>query len=63
VSTRSRDLIQWFIDKGYRVTYSIVDGWWKDVGTYEGLLDAIYLLLDGIEAHVEGEVVGEVRAV
>ncbi|MET1160014.1 MAG: glucose-1-phosphate thymidylyltransferase [Thermoprotei archaeon] len=55
------ELIQWFIDNGYRVTYSIVSGWWKDVGTYEGLLDAVYLLLDRAEPRIEGEVEGEVK--
>ena len=55
------ELIQWFIDNGYKVTYSIVSGWWKDVGTYEGLLDAVYLLLDRVEPRVEGEVKGEIR--
>jgi glucose-1-phosphate thymidylyltransferase len=53
------ELIQWFIDNGYRVDYSIVSGWWKDVGTYEGLLEALYLLLDDVVERVEGEVRGE----
>jgi len=54
------ELIQWFIDNGYRVDYSIVSGWWKDVGTYEGLLEALYLLLDNVVERVESEVRGEV---
>lgn len=54
------ELIQWFIDHGYSVKYSIINGWWKDVGTYEGLLDAIYLLLDKTSLRIEGEVKGEV---
>jgi glucose-1-phosphate thymidylyltransferase len=37
-----------------------VSGWWKDVGTYEGLLEALYLLLDDVDERVEGEVRGEV---
>lgn len=53
------DLIQWFIDNGYRVLYDIVNGWWKDVGTPEGLLEALYLLLDSIEPRLEGELAGE----
>lgn len=55
------ELIQWFIDKGYKVTYSMVSGWWKDVGTYEGLLDAAYLLLDKISTNIEGVVEGEAK--
>jgi len=54
------ELIQWFIDHGYRVDYDVVSGWWKDVGTPEGLLEALYLLLDDIPTRIEGEVQGEV---
>ena len=54
------ELIQWFIDHGYRVEYDVVSGWWKDVGTPEGLLEALYLLLDNIPTRIEGDVRGEV---
>ncbi|MEZ0394095.1 MAG: glucose-1-phosphate thymidylyltransferase [Desulfurococcaceae archaeon] len=54
------DLIQWFVDRGHAVGFEVVSGWWKDVGTYEGLLDAIYLLLDRIEPRISGEASGEV---
>ena len=54
------ELIQWFIDNGYRVDYDVVSGWWKDVGTYEGLLEALYMLLDDVVERVEGEVRGEI---
>jgi len=55
------ELIQWFVDNGYRVTYSTITGWWKDVGTYESLLDALYILLDRIEPRIDGKVYGEIR--
>ena len=54
------ELIQWFIDNGHVVEYDIITGWWKDVGTYEGLLEALYLLLDGASERIEGEIRGEV---
>lgn len=54
------DLIQWFIDRGYRVGFDVVSGWWKDVGTPESLLEAMYLLLDEAAPRLEGEVSGEV---
>ncbi|MEM1604668.1 MAG: glucose-1-phosphate thymidylyltransferase [Fervidicoccaceae archaeon] len=54
------ELIQWFINNGYVVSYDVVDGWWKDVGSYDGLLEALYLLLDGINQRIEGDVRGEV---
>jgi len=54
------ELIQWFIDNGYNVRHEIISGWWKDVGTPEGLLEALYLLLDNISEKIEGDVRGEV---
>jgi len=54
------ELIQWFIDNGYRVDYDVITGWWKDVGTYEGLLEALYLLLDNVDEKIEGDIRGEV---
>jgi len=54
------ELIQWFINNGYRVDYNVVTGWWKDVGTPEGLLEALYLLLDDVPTRIEGDVQGEI---
>ena len=42
------------------MSYGVTDGWWKDVGTYEGLSKALYLLLDRAEEGIKGEVKGEV---
>jgi len=55
------DLIQWFVDRGYSVGYAITNGWWKDIGTPDDLLDLIYLMLDKVKTRIEGEVEGEVR--
>ena len=56
------DLLQMYIDEGYRVGYSIVSRWWKDIGTPEGLLEAMRMLLDAIsEPRIEGEVEGDVK--
>jgi glucose-1-phosphate thymidylyltransferase len=54
------DLIQWFVDRGYRVGYTVTNGWWKDMGTPSDLLDLVYLLLDKVGTRIEGEVSGEV---
>jgi len=54
------ELIQWFINNNYRVDYDVITGWWKDVGTYEGLLEALYLLLDNVDERIEGDIRGEV---
>ncbi|MCY0860792.1 MAG: glucose-1-phosphate thymidylyltransferase [Sulfolobaceae archaeon] len=40
------DAIQGLIDRGLRVSYEIVDGWWKDTGTPRDILEANAILLD-----------------
>ncbi len=40
------DAIQKLLDKGLKVDYAIVRGWWKDTGTPEDILEANRLLLD-----------------
>lgn len=54
------ELIQWFIKNDYSVGFDIVPGWWKDVGTPESLLEALYLLLDESQPRIEGEIIGDV---
>ncbi|MCS7198342.1 MAG: glucose-1-phosphate thymidylyltransferase [Candidatus Bipolaricaulota bacterium] len=50
------DAIQRLIDKGYRVMPHLVQGWWKDVGKPDDLLQANRLLLERIVTHIDGEV-------
>ncbi len=50
------DAIQRLIDKGYRVTPHLVQGWWKDVGKPQDMLHANRLLLERIPTQIEGEV-------
>ncbi len=50
------DAIQRLVDGGRVVSFRIVEGWWKDTGKVEDLLEANRLLLDGQERRVEGEV-------
>ncbi|HIH69037.1 glucose-1-phosphate thymidylyltransferase [Methermicoccus shengliensis] len=49
------DAIQWLIDNGYRVEASIVEGWWKDTGKPEDILEANRLILDDIQPKNEGK--------
>ena len=49
------DAIQYLIDKNYLVHYHIIDGWWKDTGKPEDLLEANRIMLDGLEAEIEGK--------
>ncbi|WP_457631097.1 glucose-1-phosphate thymidylyltransferase [Oceanithermus sp.] len=50
------DAIQGLIDRGGRVMGLPIEGWWKDTGRAEDLLDANRLLLGGIARRVDGEV-------
>ena len=50
------DAIQWLIENGYRVEASIVNGWWKDTGKPEDILEANRLVLDDIKTDVKGEI-------
>ena len=50
------DAIQDLIDHGYTVKPHIVDGWWKDTGKLEDMLEANRLILDTIECRIHGSV-------
>jgi glucose-1-phosphate thymidylyltransferase len=55
------DAIQNLIDRGLEVRPHIVDGWWKDTGKLEDMLEANRLILETIERRVDGEVDAESR--
>lgn len=50
------DAIQWLIDGGLDVRAHRIDGWWKDTGRLEDLLEANRLILEGIAGDVRGTV-------
>jgi len=50
------DAIQNLIDNGRKVEAHIIDGWWKDTGHLEDLLEANRIVLEGIEPRCEGSV-------
>lgn len=50
------DAISLLIDSGYKVVPHRVEGWWKDTGRPEDILEANHLILDGIESSNEGKV-------
>lgn len=50
------DALQWLIEEGYRVRYSLVEGWWKDTGKPEDILDANHMILDNLKAENKGKV-------
>ncbi|MFL5844721.1 MAG: glucose-1-phosphate thymidylyltransferase [Solirubrobacteraceae bacterium] len=51
------DAIQYLVDRGDRVEPHIVRGWWKDTGRLDDMLEANRLVLDTLEARVEGELI------
>jgi glucose-1-phosphate thymidylyltransferase len=55
------DAIQNLIDRGLTVRPHIVQGWWKDTGKLEDILEANRLILDTLEPRVEGTVDAESR--
>ncbi|MGE5813523.1 MAG: glucose-1-phosphate thymidylyltransferase [Acidobacteriota bacterium] len=55
------DAIQDLIDRGLEVRPHIVDGWWKDTGKLEDMLEANRLILDTIERRLDGTVDAESR--
>jgi glucose-1-phosphate thymidylyltransferase len=50
------DAIQGLIDRGWTVRSHIVEGWWKDTGTVEAMLEANQLVLQDLVNDVQGEV-------
>ena len=50
------DAIQDLIDRGLRVTPHLVDGWWKDTGKLEDMLEANRLILETLKPRVDGTV-------
>ena len=40
------DAIQWLVDNNHKVKSELVEGWWKDTGKADSLLEANHLILD-----------------
>ena len=49
------DAIQWMVDGNRRVESHIVQGWWKDTGRLDDMLEANRLILETIERRIDGE--------
>lgn len=48
------EAIQLLLDHGYTVDYKFVDGWWKDTGNPEDILESNRLLLDDLKHEIRG---------
>jgi glucose-1-phosphate thymidylyltransferase len=55
------DAIQDLIDRGLTVRPHVVEGWWKDTGKLEDMLEANRLILDTFERRIEGVVDADSR--
>ena len=52
------EAIQWLVDHGKTVRAEMVDGWWKDTGKPDDLLEANRMMLSVQTSSVEGDVDG-----
>jgi glucose-1-phosphate thymidylyltransferase len=50
------DAIQWLIDNGHEVRPHLVEGWWKDTGKLNDLLDANRLIMEDLKPERAGTV-------
>ncbi len=50
------DAIQWLLDQGANVEPHVINGWWKDTGRLEDMLEANRFVLDGIKESCAGSV-------
>jgi glucose-1-phosphate thymidylyltransferase len=48
------DAVQYLIENNFKVHSDIVNGWWKDTGKPEDILEANQLILDELEPHNDG---------
>lgn len=48
------DAIQYLVDQGKNVEPHLVDGWWKDTGRLEDMLQANRLVLEDLKTRVDG---------
>ena len=51
------DAIQWLVDNDHKVTSHVVEGWWKDTGSLESMLEANRMILDSYATRIDGEVI------
>jgi glucose-1-phosphate thymidylyltransferase len=48
------DAIQWLIDHGHLVRPHVIEGWWKDTGRLEDMLEANRIILDTLMPRTDG---------
>jgi glucose-1-phosphate thymidylyltransferase len=56
------DAIQSLLDDGYEIDSHVVEGWWKDTGKPEDILEANRLVLEDKQLYTNGSVASEATA-
>ena len=51
-----KQAIQLLLDQGLNVSHDFIEGWWKDTGKPEDILEANRLVLDELKPSIEGSV-------
>jgi glucose-1-phosphate thymidylyltransferase len=51
------DAIQYLLDTGRKIAVQNIDGWWKDTGKPEDILEANQLVLDDIQTYFENAII------
>jgi len=57
------DAIQFMIDNGHVVVPYVINGWWKDTGKLDDLLEANRIILDDLNTEMNGEMDDESRLI
>ncbi|MEO6798020.1 MAG: glucose-1-phosphate thymidylyltransferase [Candidatus Dormibacter sp.] len=57
------DAIQWLMDHGAKVEPHVIDGWWKDTGRLEDMLEANRMVLESIDRGVNGSIRGSSKLI
>lgn len=50
------DAIQYLIEHDFDVRFRIIEGWWKDTGKLEDMLEANRMILERIEPSIDGDI-------
>jgi glucose-1-phosphate thymidylyltransferase len=50
------EAIQWLVDHGHRVRHQVLEGYWKDTGELDALLEGNRLVLETFEPRIDGSV-------